>query len=191
MRLLFVIPLLVVAACAAPKEHSGPDFSDPDFVITSVEGSQMTRATKYKDDKIIEQGTLLNNKKHGVWTQYHPVVEGKAEKIEHYEFGLLHGATIDIQSSGQISRYQEFLHGKPDGLKVNHNFGKISDITPYSMGEIHGTFKGFYGNGKLQQTIEYNRGKKHGLLIYYDDTGTPTLQYEYINDEKQHSETLQ
>jgi len=184
MRILPLLIILLLAACKSQNDSLGPTFEESDFVLTPIIDSPLKRATKYKDDIIVEQGTLLNNRKHGTWTVFHPIMEGRIERVQNFEHGRLHGATLEFHSSGYITSYQDYIHGQADGQKINLNYVKTADITPYAAGKIHGTFKGFFGNGKLQQTIEYKEGKKDGYLTYYDETGKATLRYLYENDVK-------
>jgi len=99
--------------------------------------------TYYHSDgeTILEKKSFTRNKPHGTWTKWYPPGQGPAAELvrkyeARYENGQLHGETNRWYKTGNPSRLENYLQGKP-----------------------HGTFKAWRREGTLASEIHYENGQ--------------------------------
>jgi len=102
----------------------------------------------YPDNGKIEEGTYLDNRKHGTWTKYHK--DGKTPRL-----------------------VGEFNQGRPKGsYKKMYSNGRVMEEGVFEDGKQKGVYKKFYTSGKLAQEKNFNdQGLEEGKQKYYYPNG--------------------
>ncbi len=155
------------------------------FAIQDIPGSDMKMCTKKAQNGTVEEkGTILNNKKHGMWSTFSTDDKNTVKTIESYVNGVKNGPHLSFNDRGQVTDQVNYLNDDFDGVLIKYQFGKPKIITEYLAGEFHGPHMEFHNNGQVQKIVNFKQGKQHGLMQYFDEDGNKTLEYEYMNGEK-------
>ncbi|GCD78249.1 hypothetical protein JCM31826_17310 [Thermaurantimonas aggregans] len=96
--------------------------------------------------KISEEGTYVNNQKHGKYIWYYD--NGNPAVAYTYKMGVIEGEAIEY--------YKE---------------GGIAAISTYRANELDGPYKEFYPDGKIKVEGLYKMGEKVGKWFTYDENG--------------------
>ncbi len=186
MRNFFILSVFSLLILACQQKPATPQNLDLEgFVIQNIPGSDIKRATlKDAKGKIIEEGTIRNGRKNGMWVTYHkerdvPVTIGS------YVDGVPNGPLFKFTEYG----YLEEMSGYTNNL-LNGRFAKIKNVRKseegnYVDGLLDGNYKKYYeGTDKVQQEMNYKNNKLDGDVIYYNEQGIATMKYIYKNGEK-------
>lgn len=74
---------------------------------------------KYKDDKLVEEGWMVNNKRHSDWKQYN--TQGKKTAEVQFTQGKRHGVWRIWDDNGVLRYRYEYHKGKPTGNWAMYN----------------------------------------------------------------------
>jgi antitoxin component YwqK of YwqJK toxin-antitoxin module len=128
--------------------------------------------------KIHESGSLLKDKKEGVWRTYNNT-EGLLELSE-FKAGVPDGIRIQFDESGYISIDANYKNGKLEGRRTEYRYGSVKrQIENYSGGVLNGNKKVFYESGTLQEDGSYKNGKRDGLVKWYTQEEKPSIEFTY------------
>jgi antitoxin component YwqK of YwqJK toxin-antitoxin module len=152
------------------------------YEIENIPGSTAQLAIKREEDRKVQEGYVLNGKKHGMWIDY--AVDGRISGIQHYIDGQLHGPSFTMDNRSQITSLASYKNNELDGVKANYKFGRPQEEIPYVQGKIHGVMKKYYSNNKLMEEAEYKNNVQDGFYRHYNEAGVMDLEYEYKNGEK-------
>ena len=183
LLLLIVLVNLMTACQQKPADAQAIDLQD--FVVQDIPGSDMKRATLMDvKGKIKEEGTILNGRKHGLWTIYHKDRDIPAS-IGSYVNGVPNGPLYEFAPYGQLEQMRGFTNNVPDGRFAKlKSINKIEEGT-YMNGILEGNFKKYYdGTEIVQQEMNYKQNKLDGDIVYYNDKGEVTMKYVYKDGEK-------
>lgn len=145
-------------------------------------GNGVLKAVKTNDaGLILEQGTLRDNAKHGVWMTYYK--GGEPKTVESYIDGRRFGEYIEFDDKGRFKTVTSYADNKLHGLYQEFIFYKQTKELAYKHGLIHGTIKEFNDDGTVFRTIEYKDGVIDGKMQYFNPEGQKTLEYKYANGE--------
>ncbi len=186
MRNFFLLLLLVGFLTACEQKPATPqDLDLEDFIIVDIPGSDMKRATLTDvKGKILEEGTILNGRKHGMWVIYHKDRDVPAS-IGSYVGGIPNGPLFEYGQYGHMEHMCSYTNNV-----LNGRFAKLKNIRKteegtYVNGLLDGNFKKYYeGRDVVQQELNYKQNKLDGEIIYYSDKGEATMKYTYKDGEK-------
>ncbi|WP_448522103.1 toxin-antitoxin system YwqK family antitoxin [Schleiferia thermophila] len=100
--------------------------------------------------KLSEEGTYVNNEKHGKYIWYYD--NGNPAVAYTYNMGIIDGDAIEY--------FRE---------------GGIASISTYRANELNGPYKEFYPDGKIKLEGQYRMGEKVGKWYSFDENGRKTL----------------
>lgn len=100
--------------------------------------------------KLSEEGTYVNNEKHGKYIWYYD--NGNPAVAYNYKMGVIEGETIEY--------FRE---------------GGIAAMATYRANELDGPYKEFYSDGKIKVEGQYRMGEKVGKWFSYDESGKKSL----------------
>ncbi|MFN3952129.1 MAG: toxin-antitoxin system YwqK family antitoxin [Thermaurantimonas sp.] len=100
--------------------------------------------------KLSEEGTFVNNEKHGKYIWYYD--NGNPAVAYTYKMGMIEGEAIEYFRDGGIAA-----------------------ISTYQANELNGSHKEFYQDGKLKIEGQYKNGEKSGKWYIYDENGKKKL----------------
>lgn len=132
--------------------------------------------------RVIEEGFVLNGKRHGTWMSYHDRKD-QVKTITSYVDGLPHGAHLELTDRGQIMLRSYYSAGQLDGKFFRYRFGTVTEEANYVNGQLEGEYKKFHNNGKPEQESNFVNGKREGSAKFYNDKGELILDYVYKDGE--------
>ncbi|MBI1227916.1 MAG: hypothetical protein GC192_21980 [Bacteroidetes bacterium] len=186
MRNYILLTVLVGFLAACQQKPATPqDLDLQDFVIKDIPGSDMKRATLTDvKGKIVEEGTILNGHKHGMWVIYHKDRDVPAS-ITNYVNGVPNGPQFVYGPYGHMEQMNSYTNNILDGRFAKlKNIRKIEEGT-YVNGILEGNYKKYYeGMDVVQQEMNYKHNKLDGENIYYNNKGEIIMKYEYKDGEK-------
>lgn len=95
----------------------------------------------YPDSTIKVMGTVVNGKREGVWTAYHP--NGILQSENEYSNGILNGKCMAKKPNGQMIYIGYYFNGKYDGQWLYfNNEGEIEKEVYYSKGKVSKVVEG-------------------------------------------------
>jgi antitoxin component YwqK of YwqJK toxin-antitoxin module len=95
----------------------------------------------YPDSTIKVMGTIVNGKREGVWTAYHP--NGIIQSENEYSNGVLNGKCMAKKPNGQMIYIGYYFNGKYDGQWLYfNNEGEIEKEVYYSKGKVSKVVEG-------------------------------------------------
>jgi antitoxin component YwqK of YwqJK toxin-antitoxin module len=114
----------------------------------------------YKPDQKAEEGMYTDNKKTGVWTDYH--------------------------CNGNPRSKITFVGGRPEGLSQNYyENGNLSEEGTWKNSRWVGTYKLFYDNGKVQHEFVFNEGgRREGQQKYFHENGQLAIEGNFQNGKE-------
>lgn len=186
-NLIFLLFLIsIFAACDHPKPATPQNLDLEGFTIQDIPGAADIKRATLRDvkGKILEEGTIKDGRKHGIWTTYHKDRDVVAS-IGSYVNGVPNGPVYEFGSYGHLEKISNFTNNVLDGRFVTmKNTHKIEEGT-YGNGILEGNFKKYYENKDVvQQEMNYKHNKLDGDVIYYNDKGEVTMRYVYKDGEK-------
>lgn len=155
------------------------------YVVEDIPGSDVKWVYKEDTEGIrVEEGSLLNGKKHGMWTTYD--LQGNFPTlVANFAEGKYNGPYMEYNERGYIKLKATYRNNKLHGPWGKFSFGRPETTAHYKNGELDGTYREYERkNGKLQKEINYKNGVQHGMYRFYNLDGAITLEYEYKNGEK-------
>ncbi|WP_108423681.1 toxin-antitoxin system YwqK family antitoxin [Flagellimonas amoyensis] len=138
------------------------------------ENGQATYLQEYGYGKVLQEGQILGDKKHGEWKLYFPTEDyllkntpPKTRVIEHYKDDTLHGEHKEFHEDGSVSMIIDYNEGK---ITRNRSFwanGQVISDCTYVNGELHGQCISYEEDGSLWLENNYVNGKNHGPYKRY------------------------
>lgn len=126
-------------------------------------------------------GYYLNNKRHGVWTEYQ--TNGLVKSVTTYFEGKKEGLTLELEN-GQMTKRFYYHQGVRHGDYKEFKSTSLKEERNYVLGKIEGTVRVYYDyNSKLMEEGNYKNGLRDGVSKWYDQDGKLSIQYEYKNGE--------
>ena len=145
------------------------------------------------DNSKSKEGRHANNKKSGIWTEWH--ANKQVKSIESYYEGALDGPAQYFYSSPGKKRaitvfkqgqhhgpYAEFFDNAANSKhflgthRENERFGQWTEwysngvemwSQTYRDGKLHGSVTRFHDNGEVDFRTSYKYGKRHGAFVQY------------------------
>lgn len=109
-----------------------------------------------KENKVIQKGRYLNNKKTGVWLGY--ADDGKMNDSAFYKDGFIYGLSLTWHSNGTVH----------DSLVFGENG--------------NGACRSYWSDGNAKASGKYVNGKKDGLWTYHHKNGIKCQEVNYQAD---------
>jgi antitoxin component YwqK of YwqJK toxin-antitoxin module len=110
-----------------------------------------------KPDQKAEEGRFTDNKKTGIWNEYH--------------------------CNGNLKSRLTFVNGKPDGYCwIYHENGKIMEEGVWKNSRWVGKYKLYYDNGQVQHEFSFNEsGRRDGPQKYFHENGEIAIEGTFAN----------
>ncbi len=101
----------------------------------------------YPQNAIVEEGLYIDNKKSGIWKDYH--------------------------CNGNLKTQITFQNGRPDGpASKYYETGKLKEEGIWKITKWTGEYKLYYANGQIQHEFNFNaNGKREGNQRYFYESG--------------------
>jgi antitoxin component YwqK of YwqJK toxin-antitoxin module len=114
----------------------------------------------FKADQKAEEGVYTENKKVGIWTEYH--------------------------CNGNAKSKITFVNGRPEGLCQNfHENGNLMEEGTWKNSRWMGQYKLFHENGKVQHDFVFNdMGRREGAQKYYHENGQVAIEGNFENGKE-------
>jgi antitoxin component YwqK of YwqJK toxin-antitoxin module len=114
----------------------------------------------YQADQKVEEGRYADNKKTGIWIDYH--------------------------CNGNMKSRFTFVNGRPNGaMKIFHENGKISEEGIWQNNRWVGTYRLYYDNGQTQHEFTFNEsGRRQGNQKYYFENGQVAVEGNFENGKE-------
>ena len=107
---------------------------------------------------------------------------GKPQRIQLFQFGLLNGPSWEFHSSGQLMVHNQWSKGLRNGLELTFDqAGKKIASTSWFNGRLHGEELVYYRTGVIQKRTIWSLNVKHGISIWYHDNSVKAAIYPYEN----------
>lgn len=116
------------------------------------------------------QGTLINGKKEGLWTEYNNDSLSSILSINEYKNGINTGIEISFYDNGNLCSVGFNKNGKEDGRWIifqSSSFHKIASEEYYQDGIATGIWKQYDDHGFLRWDYDYKTKKiikEYGLI---------------------------
>ncbi len=186
MRVLLLLTVFIGFFAACQQKPASPqDLNLEGFKIQDIPGSDIKRATLTDvKGKIIEEGTIQNGHKHGMWVLYYKDRDVPVS-ITNYVNGVPNGPQFEFGQYGHMEKMCSYTNNVLDG-----RFAKLKNIRKteegfYENGILEGNYKKYYdGRNDVQQELNYKHNKLDGDIIYYNEEGKATMKYLYKDGEK-------
>ncbi len=187
-HLLWIIPLFLFISCGG---NTGSNTATPiiesvkqgDYEITAIPGVEgLERAIKRNGvGRTMEEGTLLNGKKHGTWMFYDDVKQQIIE-ITNYHNGAKSGMSVKPKFA-RVEEKSYYANSVLHGPKETYgSTAKVTSSGTYINGKLEGKVVKYYDDGTtLKEESEYKNGVMHGNSKYFDEQGKVKLEYTYKN----------
>lgn len=186
MRILILLTVFAGLLASCQQQPASPQALDLEgFKIQDIPGSDMKRATLMDvKGKILEEGTIQNGHKHGMWVIYHKDRDVPAS-ITNYVNGVPNGPQFEYGQYGHMEKMCNYTNNILDGRFAKlKNIRKVEEGT-YVNGILEGNYKKFYDSRDgVQQELNYKHNKLDGDIIYYNEKGEVTMKYLYKDGEK-------
>lgn len=176
-------------ACTSDSGSSKPSATSAvntgDYTMSAYDGMGGLQKAVKKDaqDKLLEEGDMLNGKREGTWVTYH-TRNGLIESITSYKNGIKHGLEAKIDDRGDLKERAFYVNGLLEGTRYVYYFTKVKEESNYKKGKLDGLRKVHYDTGEIQQEMNFKEGKQHGIAKYYNKEGEVTIENEYNMGEK-------
>ncbi|TAG55780.1 MAG: toxin-antitoxin system YwqK family antitoxin [Cytophagales bacterium] len=139
----------------------------------------------FMNGKLNSEGSFFNGKYHSEWKYYHES-NGKIQKIENWNLGVLHGESREYYPNEKIEKYFKYKNGVYHGLHYAYfEDGSIKKKGYYLNGLPEGTWQIFSGKNLLSEEGYYQQGLQNGWFKLYDELGKLTSEGSYIDGIKQ------
>ncbi len=185
MRILVLFTLLLGMMACGGGGGTGPQQSTAGYDIEDCGNGVKSLTKKDADGNMIEQGYILNGTRNGVWKTYFTgEYAGRVKTITSYVNGALNGPHFEISQRGYVDAESNYKANEYHGRAVSYKFGKPIEIRTYKENVLHGPSEEHYSRGGMKKLINFKDGKQHGQMIWYDEDGNITMEYEYNEGEK-------
>jgi len=111
----------------------------------------------YVTGEISRRYYVIDGKKEGLMTDYHPDGSLKAERF--------------FENDTQVGK-----------TTIYHKNGKVKEVQYYKEGKLHGGDTLFYDDGKPEMVITFNLGKKDGYIRKWAQDGSLIYEAKYSNE---------
>jgi antitoxin component YwqK of YwqJK toxin-antitoxin module len=182
LRLFALLVFIFFAgpACVAGQMANYTDSSEENINQIDANGlktgywvikGHMVNSTNYKPDQKIEEGTYVENKRHGLWKKYH--TNGKLKSEITYYMNRPKGSYKLYYPSGVLEEDGNWDDAKNVGeYKRFHPNGKTSQDFHFEPNGLRtGIQKYYYENGNLELEVEIKQGLEQGLMRRYYPNG--------------------
>jgi antitoxin component YwqK of YwqJK toxin-antitoxin module len=114
----------------------------------------------FAPDQKVEEGKYSDNKKTGIWIDYH--------------------------CNGKMKSRFTFVNGRPSGpMKIFHENGKISEEGIWENNRWKGNYKLYYENGQVQHEFTFNEaGRREGNQKYFYENGQTAIEGNFENGKE-------
>jgi antitoxin component YwqK of YwqJK toxin-antitoxin module len=192
MRILLMAVLITLVSCSKqppPADTTIQDNPSKEGVIPPggareefADTPGLVRVT-FTDNGVTKtaDGTYLNGKKQGTWSEYHP--NGLLKNLTTYINGEKEGISVELNNNGQLTKRCYYHKGVRHGEYKEFNYANLKEERVYSYGKIEGQVKIYYDNTKLMEESLYKNGVRDGVSKWFDQEGNLTIEYEYKNGE--------
>ena len=125
--------------------------------------------------QIIESNSIAADSTHVNYFE-----DGKTQRIQLFENGLLTGPSWEFHPSGQIMIHNHWKLGKKNGLEIIFDqVGRKIRSVNWHNGILHGDELSFYPTGVIKKKIVWVNNLKHGKSIWYHNNSSPSAIYPY------------
>ena len=178
MKYLNAIFLVVFACSESGSAVSVSEGLPQGVVLTNYEdGSGLQKALVNINGSIVQEGDVLNNKKHGSWIIY--TNSGQLQTISTYNQGIKQGTETQYDAQGFITSLTNYAGGNMHGECKWFKRGKVIQLKRYHKGQLNGIQEKYYPNGNIQEKMNYVNGKIDGEATWYNQEGEETIRYTY------------
>lgn len=155
------------------------------YQVRDIPGTDLKKAIRFDGaDRVVEEGTLRNGKRHGTWVVYHDEKQ-IPKSVSNYMDDQLCGIHQEYTAMGQLTLTAGYINNILDGRYARYKNGRLLELGFYKNGQFDGKYQRFYeGRNVLQQDAEYKDGKLNGVSKFYNEKGEQIMEYEYKNGEK-------
>ncbi len=191
-QFLFPICITLLLMACGGSENATPAKDEvvaplkmDNYQVRDIPGTDLKKAIRFDGaDRVVEEGTLRNGKRHGTWVVYHDEKQ-LPFTISNYVDDKLCGIHHEYTTTGQLTLTAGYINNILDGRFARYKNGRILETGFYKNGQYDGLFKRFYeGRNALQQEAAYKDGKLEGISKFYNEKGELMMEYEYKNGEK-------
>jgi antitoxin component YwqK of YwqJK toxin-antitoxin module len=139
--------------------------------------------TCYKTDQKAEEGVYTDNKKTGLWVEYH--CNGNPKSKITFANGRPEGSCQSFYENGNLSEEGTWKNNRWMGnYKLYHENGKLQhDFVFNEMGRREGPQKYFHENGQLAIEGSFDNGKESGTIREYYENGDLKAEKSYNGGE--------
>lgn len=141
-------------------------------LTSEYENDELNGISIHKDSlgNIIKQGTYLNGKRNGKWTEYYKDEDDKMKLEATYKDDNLDGAYVLFNDKDKIQTKGLYRSGKKTGIwSYYKSDGKIEREKSYLNGELEGISKIYNDTGFVSVSYEYRQGDLKGVTKYIDN----------------------
>ncbi len=171
-------------ASSSTTPTSKTSFNADGYELSDIAGGMQRALKKNNKDRMIEDGTLLNNQREGSWTSYHDDANNMPASVTSYKNGKKNGTMVRFGKTGQLEALANYVDDALNGPYTKYVRTKVVETSFYKNGQLEGSRKTFYDDGKIKTESSYVNGKRNGMERYYDLDGNVTIEYEYQNGER-------
>ncbi|GAF02862.1 toxin-antitoxin system YwqK family antitoxin [Saccharicrinis fermentans] len=134
-----------------------------------------------KDDRVVEEGNYVNNKKHGIWKAYY-----ENRKLKHeitFVNGEAQGPAHFYYENGKLRESGNWQKDHWEGsYQYYYESGTISYDWFYNdNGKRQGEQRYFHANGQVMYQGQWENGNTEGALKVYDENGQ-LIQEKFYNN---------
>ena len=114
----------------------------------------------YPQNAIVEEGFYIDNKKTGIWKDYH--------------------------CNGNLRTKITYQNGRPEGpVSKYHENGKLKEEGIWKLNKWVGEYKLYYSNGQTQQEFNFNaNGKREGKQRYFYESGKIMIEGDWAGGQE-------
>jgi hypothetical protein len=170
---------------APAKEAVVAPLKMDNYQVREIPGTDLQKAIRFDGaERVVEEGTLRNGKRHGTWVVYHDEKQTPFT-VSNYVDDQLCGVHQEYNGLGQLTLTAGYINNVLDGRFARYKNGRLQELGFYKNGQYDGLYKRFYeGRNVLQQEANYKDGKLHGVSKFYSEKGDILMEYEYQDGEK-------
>lgn len=131
-----------------------------------------------------EQGSYLNNKRHGYWKFFYN--DGKVRSERLYHSGIMVDKWKYYFNNGNVQYDAEYdSNGNKSGIWSEYYAnGRLKQRGRFDKNSRTGEWLQYYGSGKLQSTCNFQNDRLHGEIIVYHLNGAIQSKGFYVNNQK-------
>src|SRR5580704_5644198 len=181
MRHVISIPLmLLISACSTPASENneagaGTELASGDIPSGALrekfdDNPQMEKITiNDASGHLSAQGTVLNGKKEGSWTEFY--TNGSVKSVTPFVDGKKEGCYVELNNNGQFVKRISFHNNLRHGEYKEFNYSNLKEMRFYQNDKLEDTVKIYYDNGKVMELGCFKNGTRNGISRWYDQEG--------------------